>query len=55
MSNEPGTAGKFAVKLAEREMEPLRKYFRQRRASVAGSRDRAGQQDQASQQHRPKR
>ena len=30
MSNEPGTAGKFAAKLAARDMEPIRKYFRER-------------------------
>ncbi len=30
MSKEPGTAGKFAAKLAAREMEPIRKYFRER-------------------------
>ena len=46
MSNEPGTAGKFAAKLAQRDMEPLRKYFRQRhQASLVRPRDSGGLRD----------
>ena len=54
MSNEPGTAGKFAAKLAERQMEPLRKYFRQRnRASEVEPRDNVRRPDRPAQKHSP--
>ena len=43
MAHKPGTAGRYAAQLAEKQMEPFRKYLRER----AGRTSEVAKYDQA--------